>query len=170
MALMADDNKDKDFKYIVRIAATDLDGNKPTRYALTGVRGIHNMVANAILKRTGVDGYERIGKLPDDEITKLDEAIQSLNEWLPPWMRNRKNDVSTGKDIHLIGADIEITLREDINLMRKIRCYRGIRHEQGQPVRGQRTKSNKRRGLTVGVQRRKLLEQQKQKTEKTGGK
>jgi small subunit ribosomal protein S13 len=44
---------------------------------------------------------------------------------------------------------------EDINLMRKIRCYKGIRHETGQKVRGQRTKSTGRTGLTVGVKRKK---------------
>ena len=153
MALMTEDNKD--FKYIVRLAATDIDGNKPTRYALTRVRGIHNMVANAILRQTGVDGYERIGNLQDDDIAKLEDAIQTLNDWLPEYMRNRNKDLATGNNIHLIGTDIDLTLREDVNLMRKIRCYRGIRHEQNQPVRGQRTKSNKRRGLTVGVQRRK---------------
>ncbi|HOW33966.1 MAG TPA: 30S ribosomal protein S13, partial [Methanoregulaceae archaeon] len=44
---------------------------------------------------------------------------------------------------------------EDINLLRKIRCYRGIRHETGQKVRGQRTKSTGRTGLTVGVKKKK---------------
>jgi small subunit ribosomal protein S13 len=44
---------------------------------------------------------------------------------------------------------------EDINILRKIRCYRGIRHETGQKVRGQRTKSTGRTGITVGVKRKK---------------
>jgi small subunit ribosomal protein S13 len=38
--------------------------------------------------------------------------------------------------------------------MRKIRCYKGIRHETGQKVRGQRTKSTGRTGTTVGVKRK----------------
>ena len=43
---------------------------------------------------------------------------------------------------------------EDINLMKKIRSYKGIRHERGQKVRGQRTKSTGRTGTTVGVKRK----------------
>ncbi len=47
------------------------------------------------------------------------------------------------------------TERDDINLMKMIRCYKGIRHEQGQKVRGQRTRSNGRTGMTMGVIRKK---------------
>lgn len=144
----------EEFKYIVRIAATDLDGNKPTMYALTNIKGINYMVANAIVKRAGVNGKERIGNLSDEEIERISKVIETINEWLPPWMRNRRKDLFTGKDKHLIGTDIDLTLREDINFLKKIRCYRGIRHERGLPVRGQRTRSNKRKGLTVGVIRK----------------
>lgn len=152
MALMTEENKD--FKYIVRLAATDIDGHRPTKYALTRVKGINFMVAHAILQHTGVNGREKIGNLSDEDIEKLNEAIGSITEWLPTWLRNRNKDVYTGKDLHLIGTEIELTLREDINLLRKIRSYRGIRHERKLPVRGQRTRSNKRKGLTVGVVRR----------------
>ncbi len=148
------EEENKEFKYIVRIAATDIDGHKPTRYALTQIKGINFMVANAILNYTGVDGKERIGNMSDEDIEKLSNAIERINEWLPVWMRNRRKDLFTGEDKHLIGTEIELTLREDINLLRKIRSYRGIRHERGLPVRGQRTRSNKRRGLTVGVVRK----------------
>ena len=69
-------------------------------------------------------------------------------------MANRPKDVYTGETKHLIGVDVNLTRDEDINLMRKIRCYRGIRHETGQKVRGQRTKSTGRTGTTVGVKRK----------------
>ena len=114
------------------------------------------MVANAILKNTDVKPYGKIGDLPDEDIDKLNEVITTINDWLPTWMRNRSKDMFTGKDLHLIGTEIETTLREDVNVMKKIRCYRGIRHERGLAARGQRTRSNKRRGLSVGVMRRRV--------------
>lgn len=150
------DKENEEFKYIVRIAATDIDGNKPTKYALMQIKGIGYMVANAIVNHTGINGKGRIGKLSDDDIEKISNAIATLNEWLPPWLRNRRRDLFTGEDKHLIGTEIDLTKREDINLLKKIRAYRGIRHERGLPVRGQRTRSNKRSGLTVGVIRKKL--------------
>ena len=78
---------------------------------------------------------------------------------------NRRKDFETGEDHHRIGPELDISLRDDINMMRKIRCYRGIRHETGQKVRGQRTRSNGRSGLTVGVMKKaaRLAMRQKKK-------
>ncbi|MHC1580348.1 MAG: 30S ribosomal protein S13, partial [Methanopyraceae archaeon] len=51
-------------------------------------------------------------------------------------------------------AELEMTVKQDIDRLKKIRAYRGIRHELGLPVRGQRTKSSFRRGKTVGVKKK----------------
>jgi small subunit ribosomal protein S13 len=48
-------------------------------------------------------------------------------------------------------------VRDDINYMKMIRCYRGIRHEKGQKVRGQRTRSNGRTGMAAGVIKKKAV-------------
>lgn len=146
--------EEDDFKYIVRIAATDVDGNKPVRYALTQVKGVGNSMAKLIVQSAGVDESVKIGNLSDEDIEKLNGAVAGINEWTPHWMKNRQKDRETGKDIHLVGAEIDLVKREDINLLRKIRSYRGIRHEKGLSVRGQRTRANKRSGLTVGVSKR----------------
>jgi small subunit ribosomal protein S13 len=67
--------------------------------------------------------------------------------------------MDTGKDVHVVGSKLAISLREDVNTLRKIRAYRGIRHESGLPVRGQRTKSSFRTGGTLGVRRKRKAEQ-----------
>jgi len=146
--------EEDEFKYIVRIAATDIDGNKPVRYALTQIKGVGTSMAKLIVQSAGVNESVKIGNLSDEDIEKIDKTIASINEWVPHWMKNRRKDRETGEDKHLIGADIDLVRREDINLLKKIRSYRGIRHEKGLPVRGQRTRANKRSGLTVGVSRR----------------
>src|SRR5439155_336645 len=69
----------------------------------------------------------------------------------------KTKDGETGVDIHLTGADVEIRRRDDINRMKMIRSYKGGRHETGQKVRGQRTRSNGRTGLTVGVTKKAAL-------------
>ena len=73
----------------------------------------------------------------------------------PEWAINRQNDYESGADMHLIGNDLELTQKDDINRMKMIRCYRGIRHETHHKVRGQRTRSNGRHGLTMGVSKKK---------------
>jgi small subunit ribosomal protein S13 len=70
-------------------------------------------------------------------------------------MMNRRKDVETGQDKHIMGMDLAMTLREDLDLMKKMRSYKGIRHERGLRVRGQRTRSTGRTGAIVGVSRKK---------------
>ena len=140
-----------EFKHIVRIANTDLKGERNVILALADIRGIGIRTAEALVNVLSIPRHEKIGNLSDDMIEKLDYAVRNLHEFLPSWMLNRRKDLFTGKDIHLVGTDLELTIQEDINRMKKIRCYRGIRHELGLRVRGQRTRSHPRSGLTVGV-------------------
>ncbi len=140
-----------DFKYIVRIANTDLDGHRLTVNALTSIKGIGDRIARVIVNKVGISPTEKIGDLSDGEIEKLAECVASISENIQPWLLNRQRDYHSGEDLHITGNDLIMRRQEDVNLLRKIRCYRGIRHERGQKVRGQRTKSNGRTQLTVGV-------------------
>ncbi len=141
----------EDFKYIVRIAGTDLDGKRRLMDALSDIRGIGIRTAMLIADKVGLPRREKIGNFDDTQIENIEKAIESLAEYAPTWMLNRQNDWETGEDSQIIGPDLQVKIRDDVNLMKKIRCYKGIRHEQGQKVRGQRTRSNGRTGLTMGV-------------------
>jgi small subunit ribosomal protein S13 len=153
---MADKKEENpDFKYIVRVANTDLDGKYQIIPALAMVKGLGIRTAAVAAEKAGVNAYQRIGDLSDADVLKLQEAVENLEGNLPTWMLNRRKDIETGEDGHLIGTDVEIKLRDDLNRLKKIRTYRGLRHEGGQKVRGQRSKSNGRTGLTLGVQKKK---------------
>ncbi len=141
----------ENFRYIIRLANTDIPGARTVSYALTTVDGIGIRVAETVSDLAGIPRKERIGNLTDEQLEKIDQVLANLGELVPPWMVNRPDDPDSGADIHLYGSDVELRLRDDINRMKMIRSYRGIRHEQGQKVRGQRTRSNGRTGLTVGV-------------------
>ncbi|OGS56736.1 MAG: 30S ribosomal protein S13 [Euryarchaeota archaeon RBG_19FT_COMBO_56_21] len=140
---------------MVRIVNTDLDGNKSIVIALSGIKGIGLRSAEAITRMAGIPRTTKIGDLPEPKTDELEKLITDYSEKVPHWMVNRQSDWSSGADIHLVGIDVELNRRDDINLMKMIRCYRGIRHETGQKVRGQRTRSNGRTGMTMGVVRRK---------------
>jgi ribosomal protein S13 len=87
-------------------------------------------------------------------VKKLEESVLKYVEYAPAWAINRQNDYETGDDMHLLGNDLDIIQGDDINRMRMMRSYRGIRHETHHKVRGQRTKSNGRKGLACGVQKK----------------
>ncbi|MEE9152056.1 MAG: 30S ribosomal protein S13 [Thermoplasmata archaeon] len=146
-----DEDKKDDFKYIVRIASTDLDGDKKVVNALTAIKGVGDRVAEILVNKTQIPRNEKIGNLSDEEEDRLEKYILELTDHTPGWLLNKQRDVWTGEDLHLFGSEMEMRRQEDINILRKIRCYRGIRHEKGQKVRGQRTKAHGRTGLTVGV-------------------
>jgi len=148
------DKKDDDFQYIVRISNTDIDGDKNIVYGLTSIKGIGMHMATFIMEKTGMDRKLKMGKLSESQIKKLQDAIDIISDEAPEWMLNHRKDYETGEDIHLIGPDIDLKLRDEINVMKKIRSYRGIRHERGLPCRGQRTRANNRKGLTLGVSKK----------------
>ncbi len=152
---MADKEENPDFKYIVRLANTDLDGKYQVIPALALVKGLGNRTAAIVALRSGVNAYQRIGDISDEDVLKLDEEIENIVGELPLWMLNRAKDIDTGENMHLIGADLDAKLRDDFNRLKKIRTYRGVRHETNQKVRGQRSRSNGRTGLTLGVQKKK---------------
>lgn len=161
---MAKKAEEEEFRYIVRIAGTDVDGNKKVGYGITKIRGIGQRVGRIICGLAGVDPNKKVGHLTEKESEELEKIVTTFQEReVPSWLLNRPKDPKTGRNYHLITSDLAISLREDTGRMRKIRSYRGIRHERGLPVRGQRTRTSFRRGITVGVSRKAKAEAAKAK-------
>ena len=88
-------------------------------------------------------------------IEDIENAIGNVNDFVPKWLLNRQKDYDTGEDIHPVSIDLKMLHEDDINRMKKIKSYKGVRHASGHKVRGQRTYSNGRRGLALGVSKRK---------------
>lgn len=143
-------------KTIVRIAGTDLDGEKQAWIALKGIKGIGFTMSKAICKAAGIDPRIKLKELDEKQIEKLEEVIKDPAKFdIPSFLFNRRKDWETGKDLHLTSSELEIQTKFDIQRMIDIKSYKGIRHMLGLPVRGQRTRSSFRKGRTVGVIRRK---------------
>lgn len=140
---------------IVRIGDTDLDGSKATAYALARIKGIGISTAFAICRRLGVDPFAPLGSLSEEQVSKLDWAVRNLHEIAPSWFLNRRKDPFSGRDLHLIGSDLILAAKNDIDLMKKLRSWKGVRHAAGLKVRGQRTVTTGRFGPTAGVVKKK---------------
>ena len=139
------------FRYIVRVANTDLDGTRPTALALTGVRGVGLRIAEVACRLADVNASEMIGNLPEPTVEGLESTLGTISAKMPAWMVNHPHEPLVGESPHYFGPDLETRRRDDINVMKMIRSYRGVRHERGQKVRGQRTRSNGRTGMAAGV-------------------
>jgi small subunit ribosomal protein S13 len=145
------------FRHIVRLANTDLDGKRPVLMALTEVRGVGRRVAEAVTRLSGMDPKNRLGDLSEEQTDGIEQILLTLAQRVPQWMTNHPLDRNTGESHHVVAGDLESAVRDDINQMKMIRCYRGIRHERGQKVRGQRTRSNGRTGMAAGVIKKKAV-------------
>ena len=140
------------FLYIVRIANRDLDGERPVYLALSDLKGVGHRLASIIVNALDLPKDKRIGDLSEDQIEKLREYIEEREyDDIPEWALNRRREIVSGKNLNLVSNDLEIQIQDDINAMKKMRSYKGVRHEKGHKVRGQRTRSNGRRGLAIGV-------------------
>jgi small subunit ribosomal protein S13 len=150
---------DEDLQYFVRIGQTDLDGTKAVERSLTEMKGIGQRAARLIAEKADTDRTATFGRLDDDEIQNIVDVVENFEEHAPDWMANRQNAFYTGETTHEIGADLEEARRHDINRMKMIDSYRGVRHKRGQKVRGQRTKSTGRTEGTIGVNVEEIREQ-----------
>lgn len=147
----------EEFKLVVRFMGTDLDGSLKVPYALTRVKGIGVMLGYALARAAGIDPEKRLGYLSEEELKRLEEVAKNpLAHGIPPWLLNRRKDLSTGKDLHLYGSDLVYTIKEDIRREMRIKSWRGVRHSLGLKVRGQRTRTTGRTGTAVGVSRRRI--------------
>ncbi len=148
----------ENYQHIVRVANVDIPGNRSVHWGLTHIKGIGINFADVICAATGVDRNLKIGTLKQGQIEALTAAITNPGKiGIPSWFFNRRKDVETGENIHVVTGTLNFVHDNDLKLLKKIKCYRGIRHIKGQPVRGQRTRSNFRRakGKVVGVVKKK---------------
>ena len=150
---------DEDLRYFVRIGQTDLDGTKTVERSLTDMKGIGKRTARIVAETAEVDRHATFGRLDDDDIESVVEAVENFADEVPEWIVNRRNDFYTGENDHIVGSELEQTRTQDINRMKMINSYKGVRHKRGQKVRGQRTKSTGRTEGTIGVNVERIREE-----------
>jgi len=116
----------------MRISGVEIPDNERAQVGLTRFFGIGPSNVLALAKQAGIDLNTRIKDLSRDNVTALMKAMESF----------------------LTEGDLKKEIRENIDRLKAIKCYRGIRHIVGLPARGQRTKTNSRtrkgRRKTVG--------------------
>jgi small subunit ribosomal protein S13 len=125
---------------LIRIKGSDILSGKQVLVGLQKIKGVSWSLGNALCKVLGISVKKRIGELSKEEISKIEGFID--NPEIPGFMKNRQKDFETGKDKHMNGADLKLEKEFDLKRLKKIRSYKGVRHMNGLPVRGQRTKAN----------------------------
>lgn len=130
----------------------DIPGEKKIIIGLTQIKGIGFNFATAILDSLKINPNSNVGYLSDSDVQAIEKLITDPSSSnFPTWFLNRRKDVETGKDMHLLTSDIDFTLRNDIERERITNSWRGYRHLYGLKVRGQRTRCTGRKGGAVGV-------------------
>lgn len=142
----------QEYRHIVRIVGNDILGEKKVLVGLTQIKGIGYNFATAITDTLKINTNSNIGNLTDSNIQAIEKLILNPIEGnFPIWFLNRRKDIETGADLHLLTSDIPFTLRNDIERERITASWRGYRHLSGLKVRGQRTRTSGRKGGAVGV-------------------
>jgi small subunit ribosomal protein S13 len=122
---------------MARIAGVDIPREKQTQIALTYIYGVGRTTAQKVLVRAEIPAMRKVNELSDDEVGRLREIIE--------------------REL-IVEGDLRRQVRQNIQRLIDIGCYRGMRHRRNLPVRGQRTRTNARtrRGprKTVGVRRK----------------
>ncbi|MCL5680406.1 MAG: 30S ribosomal protein S13 [Candidatus Marsarchaeota archaeon] len=147
---------------VIRIAGKDVNGSLSVERAIDSVKGIGRDMARAIShvmeSKLDMDPKVEIGSLDEEGITKLEALIKDPQKYgIPKFMLNRNKDFETGKDLHAVGNELIFANRQDISRDVTLRTWRGARHQYGQKVRGQHTRSTGRTGATMGVTKKSAM-------------
>lgn len=138
---------------LVRILGYDIPGSKNVYTGLTRIKGISWTISNAACIKLGMPKSKKISELSKADIQQIEKFLRELPVF--DFLKNRRNDVETGKTAHYFGTDLDMKRDFDIRRLREIKSYRGIRHALKQPSRGQRTRSHfRRRGQAMGVKKK----------------
>ena len=141
-----------DYKHIVRIAGKDIAGSKKLITALS--EGIGYNYSQVLLQSLNINPNLRVGFITDRELTEIEAAIRNPSKsGMPEWYVNRRKDIDTGSNQHLITSDLDFAITNDIDREKNVMSWRGYRHMFGLRVRGQCTRTTGRRGGAVGVKK-----------------
>ncbi len=116
-----------------RITGFDIPDEKKVSFSLRYIYGVGPKIADQIVKTARIDPEKRAKDLTVDEINQIAKQLEK----------------------YAVGGQLRRMVRDNIDRLRRVGSYRGLRHRQGLPVRGQRTKTNARTGRgkrkTVGA-------------------
>ncbi len=140
---------------MVRILSEDIEGGIKIYPGLTNIKGISWTLSNAICQILKLDKDRKIGSLTPEEVEKITAFMKDPK--LPTYILNRRMDMDSGEDKHLLGSDLDLQKEFDIKRLKKIKSYKGYRHMSNLPLRGQRTRSNfrKNRAKGAGIKKKK---------------
>lgn len=144
----------QEFRHIVRIAGKDIPGAKKTIIGISQVKGIGYGFAKSILDILKINPNSNVGFLTESQVEEIEKAMRnpsSVN--IPPWFLNRRKDMDSGSNLHLITSDVDFNVRNDVEREKGMNSWRGFRHTYGLKVRGQRTRTTGRKGGAVGVRK-----------------
>ena len=108
---------------MARIAGIDIPRDKRVDVSLRSIYGIGATIASRIVQQAQVDGMTKVRDLNDEQVTRIREVIDRT---------------------YTVEGDLRREVRQNIQRLIEINCYRGVRHRRGLPVRGQRTRTNAR--------------------------
>jgi small subunit ribosomal protein S13 len=148
---------EQEYRHIIRLGGRDIDGQENLLQGLSRIKGVGIRISKALITFLELDPLSRLGYLSDADIERIEETLKDPTAaGLPDWYVNRPRDRISGKMVHLTGPDLDFANRGDIERLRRIKSWKGIRHSMGLKVRGQHTRTTGRTGMSVGVSRKRI--------------
>src|SRR5947208_333740 len=143
-----------EYKHILRIAGKDIEGGKKVIVAISEIKGVGYNFAQVLTQTLNINPDRRVGFLTDDELREIEQAIANPTKaGVPPWYLNRRKNMDSGLNQHMITSDLDFAASNDIEREKLVMSWRGYRHMFGLRVRGQCTRTTGRKGGAVGVKK-----------------
>jgi small subunit ribosomal protein S13 len=107
-----------------RLMGVDIPANKPTHISLRYLVGVGPTTSRELCSKAGIDPQRKARELSDEDLARIAGLLD--------------------KEDYVVEGALKRQTQQNIERLKHIGCYRGLRHRRGLPVRGQRTKTNAR--------------------------
>jgi small subunit ribosomal protein S13 len=149
----------KELRGIVRIAGKDIKGHYKLTRAIQSIKGmgptIGKVLSEIVIRELKLKETVLIGELEEKQIEQLENILTNpLKYNVPKHLLNRQREFESGDIRQMIATDLTYQIKQDIDHEKDVQTWRGYRHNYGQKVRGQHTRSTGRKGTTMGVIRK----------------
>jgi len=140
----------------IRILNTNIDGSYNLIKGLKCIKGIGLRFSQSFCNKLNKCYYMKVGSIKEKTLSKILFILSSIHKSkIPFWLHNCRNNLKPRPLTHLCSGRLESQIKNDFEKECKLRSNRGIRYSLGLKHRGQHTKTNGRKGRTLGVIRKK---------------
>jgi small subunit ribosomal protein S13 len=151
----------REIRALVLMFNRKISGFKKIYSRIIAIKGLGHTLTKVIMQKLNLDPKKKIGEYSQEQLQKIEKEIKEYV--FPEFLTNSRKDRRTGESKVLLEIDLNLKKEGDIERLMTIGTYRGVFHQKGEKVRGQRTRSNGRKNKISQIKKKTIAAKKESK-------